>query len=90
MTQTIASSENSCGGVIWSSVARQRFQIEVQRLNDTDAVLCVFDVTGSHKFPRMRVRPLYGAMFGPDPRDVIRWRIMADRLIGTPGSSPAS
>lgn len=69
--------------LVWFTRYKKRFQAEVQRINRSEAVLCLFD---QKRQPDMllktwRVSLAFGAQFGPDGDDVFAWNEMVDEFL---------
>lgn len=61
--------------LVWWTRLDQRWQVEVQRVNDYNATLCVFDHTHDNTLRHSEpVGLAYGAIMGPDVDDVRTWQ----------------
>jgi hypothetical protein len=59
---------------VWGAQLDSRYLIEVQRKDDSSAVVCIFDHQDGDKLLYSKDTVLaYGARFGPDAADVARW-----------------
>jgi hypothetical protein len=73
---------DSEGRVVWWSRLDGRYQIEVQRLDERQGVLRIFDhANGNTQIHDEPVGLSYGAVFGPDVADVDDWRERAVRVV---------
>lgn len=64
--------------IVWGAQLDGRYQIEIQRIDNATASLCIFDhQDGMKELKCWDVTLSYGAMFGPDIDDVSQWMDMA-------------
>ena len=63
------------GRVVWWSRVDRRYQAEVQRVDERNGRLCIFDRDNNDRLIfEEEVGLSYGATFGPDAGDVFVWR----------------
>ena len=70
--------------LVWWTRLDKRWQIEVQRIDDYNATLCIFDHTNQDALIHSEPEGLsYGALFGPDVGDVAFWQDKAIKIVDT-------
>lgn len=68
--------------LVWCARIDNRYQIEVQRQEDGPARLIIFDHDHDMSPIHSEQTPLsYGARFGPDVEDVLRWQQTVEKII---------
>lgn len=68
--------------MIWSETVRDRYEVEVKRIDRNSAALAVFDRSASEDpIASKTVSLMYGAICGPDGCDVYEWQKFADSRI---------
>lgn len=69
-------------GLVWAAKFDGRFQIEVQRKDDENAVLCLFDHNENDRLLHAAdVGLSYGARFGPDVDDILHWESLVTEFV---------
>lgn len=79
--------------LVWFARYKNRFQAEVQRINRTEAVLCLFNRKRTQHdmlLHTWRVWLAYGAQFGPDVDDVFAWSGLIDTFLSNSFPKPSS
>jgi hypothetical protein len=62
------------GRVVWRSRVDKRYQVEVQRIDERNGHLCIFDRDDNDRLIfEEEVGLSYGAIFGADADDVFIW-----------------
>ncbi|MEE9214656.1 MAG: hypothetical protein V3U54_07655 [Thermodesulfobacteriota bacterium] len=68
--------------IIWWSKLDNRFLIQVRRLRENEATMCIFDHDNDDEMMSCeQVSLAYGAIYGPDVADIATWQERAVEIV---------